>query len=115
MKGRITDKVRVQHILECIEEIQASIGSQTYADFQRDNMLRRTLERCLEIIGEAAHHISEETKMNYTDIDWINIKGLRNNITHEYWGVDYKKIWEASTVLIKLLKPQMEEIFNKLN
>ena len=46
----------------------------------------------LSQIGEYAGKISERTKNNYAAIDWKRIKGLRNIITHDYFGVDLEKI-----------------------
>jgi uncharacterized protein with HEPN domain len=42
----------------------------------------------MEIIGEAANHISDETKTKFSDIEWAQIIGMRNVFVHEYFGVD---------------------------
>ena len=115
MRGRIPDKIRVEHILECIDEIDINISGLTYADFINNKMVVRATERCLEIIGEAANHITEETKDNYPDIDWYNIIGLRNVLAHEYFGINTNNIWRIATVLLKVLQPKVEQMFYELD
>ncbi len=59
----------------------------------------------LEQIGESVKKISDNYKETHTDIDWINISGLRNIISHEYDGVDLVLIYNIATIKInKLLK-----------
>jgi uncharacterized protein with HEPN domain len=48
----------------------------------------------IEIIGEAANYISEETKNKFSDIQWQQITGLRHVLVHEYFGIDSKLIWQ---------------------
>jgi len=45
------------------------------------------------VIGEMADRISDQFKTNHNTIDWKNIKGLRNIIAHDYFGVDAEEIW----------------------
>ena len=49
----------------------------------------------MEIIGEASNHISAELKSKFTDIEWVQIVGMRNVFAHEYFGIDYRKVWEV--------------------
>ena len=50
----------------------------------------------LEQIGKTVKKISESYKLNYPEIDWINVAGLRNLIAHEYEEVDYLLIYTAA-------------------
>lgn len=42
----------------------------------------------IEIIGEAANLISEETRNNFSEIEWRQIIGIRHILVHEYFGID---------------------------
>jgi uncharacterized protein with HEPN domain len=53
--------------------------------------------RELEIIGEAARMISENTKKLYSDIPWYEISGMRNRLIHEYFVVDLDAVWKTIT------------------
>ncbi len=59
----------------------------------------------LEQIGESVNKLSDNYKETHADIDWINIAGLRNIISHEYEGVDLVLIYNIATIIInELLK-----------
>ncbi len=49
--------------------------------------------RNFEIIGEAANRLPEDFKENHSDIDWHRIRGFRNRIVHNYFGIDYSIEW----------------------
>ena len=49
--------------------------------------------RNLQIIGEAAKGIPDDQKLHRPEIDWRAIKGLRNRIMHEYFGLSFSVIW----------------------
>lgn len=50
--------------------------------------------RELEIIGEAVGKISSGVKSKYSDVLWQPIKDFRNKIVHEYFGIDYRMVWD---------------------
>ena len=44
--------------------------------------------RRLEIIGEAARRISDETRATYRKLPWKAMVGMRNVMIHEYDDID---------------------------
>lgn len=64
--------------------------------------------RNLEIIGEAANNIPEKSKNALTTIPWKQIRGLRNRIIHEYFGVDISIVWYIVEKELPLLKVEIE-------
>lgn len=57
-------------------------------------MMRFASFKQLEIIGEAAKHLSEETKLLDPEIAWPEIIAMRNVFVHEYFGIDNHILWE---------------------
>jgi len=110
MKGSIGDGARINHILECIKEIETSIEGYTLETFSHNHILRIAVVKWLEIIGEAANHITEETKNKTPEIEWHKIIGLRNIVIHEYFRIDYGIIWDAATTFLLQLKNEMDTI-----
>jgi uncharacterized protein with HEPN domain len=49
----------------------------------------------LEIVGEAANHLSNSITSKYQDVEWKQIVGLRNVLVHEYFGVDVNVVWDV--------------------
>ena len=108
MRGSIPDNVRIQHILECIEEIKTALDKHTFDKFSTNHVLRIAVVKWLEIIGEAANHISEQTKAQNDQIEWRKMIGMRNIVVHEYFGINYEVIWEIATVYLKDLEIKLK-------
>jgi uncharacterized protein with HEPN domain len=71
--------------------------------------------RNLEIIGEASKFIPKNIKVKYPEIAWKEIYGLRNIISHEYFGIDISEIEFIIINDLPILDIQIEEILNNLN
>jgi uncharacterized protein with HEPN domain len=50
--------------------------------------------RNFEVIGEAANRIDPDFRDKNPEIEWKRIRGFRNRIVHEYFGIDYEIVWE---------------------
>ena len=66
MKGKFGDKQRLLHILESIEEIENYTAGSNIEIFLQNSMMKFASVKQIEIIGEAANHISEETKNKFS-------------------------------------------------
>lgn len=115
MKKRISDKARIEHILEAIAQIQQFTEGITYNDYKQDLKLRLALTRLVEIIGEAANYVSEETRIKHVDVEWTLLNRVRNLPIHEYFGVDYNIIWDSIQHDLPPLKLKLETIIAALN
>jgi len=73
-------------------------------------MMRFASVKQIEIIGEAANHISDETKEKFSEIQWRQITGLRHVLVHEYFGIDSRLIWQIIVDDIPLLKIKIKEV-----
>ena len=110
MKGNITDKIRVLHILEAINEVEAYIVGVNYPDFVANSEKRFATIKQIEIIGEACNHITAHLKEKHPEIEWKSIKGFRNISIHEYFGINFQIIWEIAKYDLPILKQQFIEI-----
>jgi len=50
----------------------------------------------LQILGEAAAALSEETRQRMPDIPWRQIIGMRHILVHQYFAVDLDVVWQAA-------------------
>ncbi len=60
-------------------------------------MLRRAIERSVEIIGEAARRVSDEFKTTHQAIPRTKIIIQRHRLAHEYDTIDDSLIWAVAT------------------
>lgn len=115
MKHKLGDIDRINHIVDSIEKIEKILKGVSMEDFLTNYEKSLAVERLLLIIGEATNHISEETLYDEENsTPWKLIVGLRNLLSHEYFRVDNKTIYQLATKDIEALKREILRIKNKL-
>lgn len=102
------------HILDAISKIGEYISNVSYDDFIEDDMRSDAVVRQLEIIGEATKNLSKETKTRFQDIPWKEIAGMRDKLTHDYFGVDLQIVWDTCNKDMIALKTNLNKILKKL-
>lgn len=110
MKGTMTDKVRIEHILEAISEVEKYLKGVSYEDYLHNSEKRFATIKQIEIIGEACNIISSTLKDAHPEIEWRSIKGFRNISIHEYFAVNFRLVWEIATNDLPILKMRFVEL-----
>ena len=85
----------------------ASIVERGRGAFDSDIVLRRAVERCLEIMGEAAKAVSVEFAAAHPEVPWSDMAKVRDRLSHHYHRVDPDQLWtmasvDVPTVLLQL-------------
>lgn len=82
------------HIRDAIADIRgyAAVGEH---GFLAERMRQDAIIRKLEVIGEAVKQLSEETRRQRPEIPWRQIAGMRDHLTHAYFGVDLGLVWRV--------------------
>ncbi len=78
--------------------------------FVDDEKTYDAVVRNLAIIGAADKHIPDEVRGRYSLIEWRKIGGLRDIVTHEYFGIDDEILWDVIQNQVPLLLEQVTEI-----
>lgn len=66
--------------------------------FDADVVLRRAVERCLEIMGEASKAMSSTFTSAHDDIPWSDVAKVRDRLSHHDHRVDPDQLWIMATV-----------------
>lgn len=93
-----------------IQEIDSYFeGSEmNFLDYKKNLMLRRAVERDLEIIGEALNRIIKRDPLFENKIGHAKaIIGLRNQVIHAYDNISDENIW---SILINHLPKLKDEV-----
>lgn len=114
MRSELGDKIRLQHILDAIDEIHKYLISADFSVFLENSMMRFACIKQMEIVGEASNHLSTELKSKFSEIGWGQIVGMRNVFAHEYFGVDSRLVWEIIKNDIPELKEKIELILKSI-
>ena len=59
---------------------------------------------------EATKQLSKETRENNSHIPWCDIAGMRDKLTHHYFGVDMEEVWLTAKDDLPTLKREVEMI-----
>jgi len=86
---------RLQDILDVSLKIEDFTKSMTFTDFQNDRQTIKAVLSNLAIMGEATGNLLPEVEIIYPEIPWIDIRGIRNIVVHDYFRVNSEIIWEA--------------------
>ena len=96
---------------KAIANMCAAISLERYRE---DENLRLSMERRIEIIGEAARRVSDSFKSEHPEIPWQQIIAQRNMLIHEYDGIDHERIWRLTRDYIPQLAGKLEGLLPPL-
>ena len=103
-----SDVIRLRHMLDAAREALSFIAERSSEDLSRDRMLVLALVKEIEIIGEAASRISDESRKALPRIPWPKIIAMRNRLIHAYADVDLSIVWDTLTGALPELQRELE-------
>ncbi len=77
-------------------------------------MVQAAVIRCVEVVGEAARHVSEPARKLAPAIPWQLIVGMRNVLVHEYGTVDLRSVYGVASKRIPELLVHLGELITVL-
>ena len=102
------DRIRLQHMIEAAQTAQKFMAGRQRADLDQDQLLLFAVVRAIEIVGEAATRVSEETRAATPDVPWPAIIGMRNRVVHAYFNIDREIVWKTVTLELPQLLPALQ-------
>ena len=88
------DNVLLIHdMIESVQKIMTYTRDMSFDQFKSDSKTVDAVIRNFEVIGEAATRLTENYKNNNPEIEWSHLRGFRNRIVHEYFGIDLEIVW----------------------
>jgi uncharacterized protein with HEPN domain len=100
----------IDDMQEAGQKILRYTSELSFYEFLSDDKTIDAVIRNFEIIGEAANRIDDDFKINNPHVEWDRLRGFRNRIVHEYFGVDYEIVWS----IIQHDLPQLIETLSAL-
>jgi uncharacterized protein with HEPN domain len=89
------DNAYLLDILIAARKALKFLEGMTWEEFERSDLHQSAVMRPLEIIGEAARRISQQTRDAHPEIPWTQMIGLRNLLIHEYFRLDLMTVWDT--------------------
>jgi uncharacterized protein with HEPN domain len=107
------DPLRLADILDAIKEVQRHLPADRAA-FDANPLLQSHIFRYVMIIGEAGTRLSAGLKARHPEIPWARIEGMRHVLVHDYFKVNWDRVYGAARDDVPALKPQIEAILASL-
>ena len=98
------DLIPLGHILEVSGWALSVAEGRTRRDLDLDLQFFLALCRAIEVIGEAANRVSDDTQSRTPEIPWRRIIGMRNRLAHRYENINYDTLWDVATVRLITLR-----------
>lgn len=104
----------IDDMLEASDRIRRYTQSLSFEEFMLDDKTKDATVRNFEIIGEAANRIDSCFKDINNQIDWKRLRGFRNRIVHDYFGIDYEIVWTIIENDLEELAGQLKKLSEDL-
>lgn len=102
---------RLRDILISAQLIASYVKNTTEQQFIGNSEKQDAITRRIEVIGEAAAHLTDETIRAIPLLPVRKMRGMRNIVAHDYGGVDLNIVWEVATVNIPEVCQLLEKFF----
>ena len=110
------NRVYIDYLRDMLENAQRAIhfvNGMNYEVFAKDDKTVYAVIRAVEIIGEAAGNIPEEIRSKYPDIPWRDVKGMRNKLIHQYFGINMEVVWQTIHEDLPMIIAILEDILKQ--
>jgi len=107
------DTIRLEHMLEAAQEAIRFTQGVSREDLEANRMLALAIIKDIEIVGEAASRIGENTRSTYPEIPWADIVGMRNRLIHAYFDINLDLVWDTVTANLPPLVDQLSRILRE--
>lgn len=97
-------------MLEALSKAGQFVEGMTYEQFAKDDKTVYAVTRALEIIGEASKRVPAEVREQHKNIPWREISGMRDKLTHDYFGVNLFVVWRTVTEDLPSLESSLRSL-----
>ena len=103
-------RFRVRDILAAVRAIADYTDGMTLAEFVGDARTMDAVVRNLMTMGESIRWIPEPILDAHPNVPWRTLRGMRNVVVHEYFGVDPGILWETVRSDLPPLEADLEAV-----
>lgn len=108
--SRRDDVVRLRDMLDAAQAAIRVLGDHTAEELERTEVLALAVPHAVEIVGEAASRVSRAFCAAHPEIAWREVTGMRHRIVHDYFAVDYQRLWDTVHADLPPLIEQLQRL-----
>mgnify|MGYP006273840501 CR=1 len=102
-------------MLEAIDGAREAVRGLSLDDYRGRRVVRRAVERELEIVSEASRHVPEPLRVREPDVPWREIAGIGNVLRHDYQHVADDIVWNVVEVHLGPLREAVLRLLERLD
>ncbi len=103
------DGPRVAHMRDAGRLVLEWTKGKDWPAFEKDQLLQAAVSYELQIVGEAAYHLSDAYKSAIPSVPWDRVMAMRHRLVHDYFRVDPKILWDVVSVHLPQLLGALKE------
>jgi len=93
--SRRDDVVRLRDMLDAAQAAVRVLGEHSAEELEGTEVLALAVPHAVEIVGEAAGRLSKSFCDAHPEVPWSEVTGMRHRIVHDYFAVDYQRLWDT--------------------
>ncbi|HIJ64426.1 MAG TPA: DUF86 domain-containing protein [Candidatus Hydrogenedentes bacterium] len=90
------DTAYLLDMLVAARDAVSYVSELTQQQFEQSRLHQDAVFKTLEVIGEAAGRVTDQTRSRHPEMPWVQIIGMRNRLVHAYFDVDLRKVWDTA-------------------
>ena len=101
----------MQHMVDASKRIELYVNQKNQEQFLSQTLVQDAVIRNIEILGEAAKNLMAlvpDASAQFPSIPWKAMYVTRNRITHGYFTINLKTIWQVATVEVPEVREKLE-------
>ncbi len=106
--------IKIINYCDEIKDIHARFNEDSSL-FVTDVVYHNSVALSLLQIGELVNHLPDTFRETYNEVSWRGIRGLRNMIAHQYGQIDFRMLWDTSTIKVEELHEKCLKIVERYN
>jgi len=110
---RKDDLIRVRHMFDAAKERLSFARNKERGDLDSDRMLTLSIIKTIEMIGEAASKVTQESRDLHAEIPWSSIIAMRNRLIHVYFDINLDRVWDTITDDLPSLIAVLETVISR--
>ena len=114
MRGGRSYSDYVKDMIEAVEKAQGFTRGMNREQFGADDKTVFAVVRALEIVGEAATKLPKDVLESHPSIPWREIRGIRNKLIHDYFGVDLDVVWKTVHEDLPVLRIALAQLLGEI-
>ncbi len=109
------DKLNILSMLDAADKIfEYTKGYSTADEFYNSQRDFDAAMMNFIVLGEMVTRLSEVFTEKFNCIDWYKIRGFRNIVAHNYFGIDAEEVWEIIRFHLPKLRNNLNMILDSM-